>query len=272
MRIVTIGDVMLDVIVDTPAPLRLDDDTDASIVIGPGGQAANVAAWAVALGADATVIGPRGGSVAASVIEGRLAAAGIARVGIDDGQVGTVVSIVSGGTRTMASDAGRQRWLESVRPEQLPDDAAVLHLSGYPLLRAADLAPLAATCAAARRRGMQVSVDLASAAMIAAYGPAAFASTVDQLAPDVVFANTDEWQAVRTHWRRRNTIVVKDGARGVTVLDADGGEARHRVDPAEAVDPTGAGDALAAGYLVGGIELGIEAAARCVAIRGAQPR
>jgi sugar/nucleoside kinase (ribokinase family) len=272
MRIVTIGDVMLDVIVDAPVPLRLDDDTNASIVLGPGGQAANVAAWVVALGADATVIGPRGSSVAASVVASQLIDAGIGLVGIDAGEVGTVVSIVAGGTRTMASDAGSQRWLESVRPEQLPDDAAMLHISGYPLLRSADPAPLAATCAAARLRGIQVSVDLASAAMIASYGPADFASTVAQLGPDVVFANTDEWRAVRAHWRRRSTVVVKDGAGDVTVLDADGRETRHRVEPADAVDATGAGDALAAGFLVGGIELGIEAAARCVAIRGAQPR
>jgi sugar/nucleoside kinase (ribokinase family) len=272
MRIVAIGDVMLDVIVDTAAPLRLDDDTIASIVLEPGGQAANVAAWAVALGADATVIGPRGSSVAAYVVEKRLIAAGVAFLGIDAGDVGTVVSIVAGGSRTMASDAGAQGWLEEVRPEQLPDDAAVLHISGYPLLRAADPSSVATLCGAARLRGMQVSVDLASAAMITQYGTAAFTAILDELAPDVVFANTDEWQAVRSHWRRRNTVVVKDGARDVTVIDPDGSEARHRVEPTNAVDPTGSGDALAAGYLVGGVELGIEAAARCVAIRGAQPR
>jgi ribokinase len=232
MRIVTIGDVMLDVI----------------------------------------VIGPRGASVAAGVAEDRLNAAGVAFLGIDAGDVGTVVSIVSGGSRTMASDAGPQGWLETVRPEQLPDDADVLHVSGYPLLRADDPTSIATVCRAARMRGIHVSVDLASASMIAQYGSAAFTSVVDELAPDVVFANTDEWRAVRPHWQRRNTVVVKDGARGVTVIDPDGSEARHRVEPTDAVDPTGAGDALAAGYLVGGVELGIEAAARCVATRGAQPR
>jgi sugar/nucleoside kinase (ribokinase family) len=37
------------------------------------------------------------------------------------------------------------------------------------------------------------------------------------------------------------------------------------------VDTTGAGDALAAGFIVGGIELGLEAAARCVGQLGAVP-
>src|SRR5262249_2678489 len=39
----------------------------------------------------------------------------------------------------------------------------------------------------------------------------------------------------------------------------------------EVVDSTGAGDALAAGYLVGGTTLALEAAARCVARGGAMP-
>jgi sugar/nucleoside kinase (ribokinase family) len=41
--------------------------------------------------------------------------------------------------------------------------------------------------------------------------------------------------------------------------------------PADVVDTTGAGDALAAGYLVGGPELAAQAAARCVAQLGAMP-
>jgi hypothetical protein len=37
------------------------------------------------------------------------------------------------------------------------------------------------------------------------------------------------------------------------------------------VDSTGAGDAFAAGYLLGGVTLGLEAAARAVAQMGAMP-
>jgi sugar/nucleoside kinase (ribokinase family) len=271
-HIVTIGDVMLDVIVDAAAPLRTDDDTDAAITLGPGGQAANVAAWAVALGARATVLGPRGESPAAAVVAAGLAAAGVAFVGIDAGAVGTVVSIAADGTRTMASDAGPQGWLAAVRADLVGADATALHVSGYPLLRAADSMPLVELCAAARARRAHISVDLASAAMIAGYGPREFATTVGDLAPDVVFANRDEWRAVQPHWSRSGAVVVvKDGAHGVTVVDGAGNETHHAVRPAHAVDPTGAGDALAAGYLVGGIELGIEAAARCVARHGAQP-
>jgi sugar/nucleoside kinase (ribokinase family) len=37
------------------------------------------------------------------------------------------------------------------------------------------------------------------------------------------------------------------------------------------VDSTGAGDAFAAGYLLGGVDLGLRAAARAVAKMGAMP-
>ena len=44
-----------------------------------------------------------------------------------------------------------------------------------------------------------------------------------------------------------------------------------RRSPATALDTTGAGDAFAAGYLVGGPELALAAAARCVAQLGSMP-
>ena len=113
-HIVTIGDVMLDVIVSPREELHLDDDINALIVLGPGGQAANVATWAVELGAAATVIGPRGDEPAARFVAERLHQRGVSFVGVDEGRVGTVVSIIEAGTRTMASDAGTQGWMGSV--------------------------------------------------------------------------------------------------------------------------------------------------------------
>jgi sugar/nucleoside kinase (ribokinase family) len=59
---------------------------------------------------------------------------------------------------------------------------------------------------------------------------------------------------------------VKLGARGVRA-----GGTRHPAHPVDAVDSTGAGDAFAAGYLVGGVSMGLAAAARAVAKMGAMP-
>ena len=54
-------------------------------------------------------------------------------------------------------------------------------------------------------------------------------------------------------------------------LGARFGELELPAVSAEAIDTTGAGDALAAGYLVGGPELALAAAARCVAKLGSMP-
>ena len=61
-------------------------------------------------------------------------------------------------------------------------------------------------------------------------------------------------------------VVIKRGQNGATIDGRD-----YPAPPGEVVDTTGAGDALAAWYLVGGPELAMEAAARCVAGLGTMP-
>ena len=61
-------------------------------------------------------------------------------------------------------------------------------------------------------------------------------------------------------------MVVKLGPRGVRA-----GGVTHAARPVRAVDATGAGDAFAAGYLLGGVRLGLDAAARAVTRLGAMP-
>jgi sugar/nucleoside kinase (ribokinase family) len=60
--------------------------------------------------------------------------------------------------------------------------------------------------------------------------------------------------------------VVKLGPRGVRA-----GGVTYPAVPVTAVDTTGAGDAFAAGYLLGGVSLALTAAARAVARMGAMP-
>jgi sugar/nucleoside kinase (ribokinase family) len=49
------------------------------------------------------------------------------------------------------------------------------------------------------------------------------------------------------------------------------GDERVALPVEDVVDSTGAGDALAAGWIVGGPELALEAAARCVTRLGSMP-
>ncbi|HZR94723.1 MAG TPA: PfkB family carbohydrate kinase [Gaiellaceae bacterium] len=276
MRIATIGDVMLDVIVRLEEPLARGDDVRAQTRTGAGGQAANAAAWAVALGGSARCIAKRGDDAAGELVARELAAHGVELVGpVGDGATGVVVSVVEDGERSMASDRG---VAPSFTPEELDGawlDCDVLHVSGYALLREpiSHTALLAATLA--RERGATISVDVAAWTEIRAFGPVAFRDLLDAVAPDVLFATEAEWEMLGGAYLSAPTGVLKRGARGVTILTAD---ARLDLAPVDAdvLDTTGAGDALAAGFLLGGsledaARRGLEAAARCVARVGALP-
>ncbi|HSV38772.1 MAG TPA: carbohydrate kinase family protein [Nocardioidaceae bacterium] len=258
MRVACVGDIMLDVIVSTERPLAVDDDTEATIAFSPGGQAANVAAWVVALGGEAVVFGPRGpgaGALAVASLEER----GVTVVGPSVPRSGAVVSLVAEGRRSLASDGGSPSWLDEVAPGPWLDDVDWLFVSGYALLRAADPARLVALAS-----GMRVAVDLSSAAMIEEYGADRFRALWQSLSPAVVFANDDEWSVCGAPFD--GTLVLKHGAGGATF---DGVHQPAR--PADVVDVTGAGDALAAGWFVSGVELAMQTAADCVEQVGAQP-
>ena len=107
MRIATLGDVLLDVIVRLEQPLERGDDVRARTRTLAGGQAANVAAWAASLGADARCIAKRGADPAGELLAHELGARGVELVGpVAEGSTGVVVSIVENGERSMASDRG----------------------------------------------------------------------------------------------------------------------------------------------------------------------
>ena len=276
MRIATLGDVLLDVVVLLSEPLAPGGDVRASNRAGAGGQAANVAAWAAELGAEARCIAKRGDDPAGELVAQELAGRGVELVGpVEEGATGVVVSIVHAGDRSLASDRG---VAPSLSPEEL--DAAwlacdVLHLSGYALLREPIAATALQAARLARQQGARISIDVAAWTEIRSYGPVQFRELLDELAPDVLFATEAEWELLGGAYLTAPVGVLKRGARGCTVFTEDAKLDFAAVD-AEVVDPTGAGDALAAGFLVGGsleeaARRGLDAAARCVAKVGSLP-
>jgi ribokinase len=275
--ICTLGYLLLDVVVRLGAPLEPGSDAPAQTSLSSGGQAANVAAWAVELGASARLVCRRGSGGAAFLAEQGLRARGVEIAGPqsqDEG--GVVVSLVDvHGDRTMASDRGAAPGLRAgdIDPAWLIG-ADALHLSGYSLLREPIAGAARRAAALARAGGARISVDLAAAPLIAAHGAERFRAELDELAPDVVFATYEEELALGgplavAAWVRKRG---PDGCELVT----RGEHLSLPVVPGVVVDSTGAGDALAAGFLVGGDEpsalrAGLAAAARCVATPGAMP-
>lgn len=262
LLVCAIGDLIIDVIVLPSAPLRADADTPSSIHLRAGGQAANVAAWASALGARGRLICVRGADASSELATAELAGHGVEICGpVTGGRGGVVVSIGElGGGRTMASDRGVATELRSSDIEaEWVRSCDVLHVSGYCLLRE----PMAEAVIEAARLAPRVTVDLASAHDIELIGAGVFAERLRALSPSLAFATEAERAAVTdfdTEW------VIKLGARGARFPEGEIPAA-----DVDVVDATGAGDALAAGYLVGGPTLAIEAAARCVSQVGAMP-
>jgi sugar/nucleoside kinase (ribokinase family) len=269
VRVCTLGDLLLDVIVRLEQPLSSGADATASTRVGAGGQAANVAAWAVALGAKARFVGRRADDEA-----GRLAAAELERRGVEvlgpvvAGRNGVVVSLVdAGGDRTMASDRG-------VAPQLLSDELEMrwfgnvdwLHITGYALFRKPIDEAAAKAAGGVRGQGGRISVDLSSWSMIRAFGADRLLRRLELLAPDVIFGNREELEEIGGSFPAPEWV-LKLGAEGIELSDGR----RLPAPVAEVVDTTGAGDALAAGYLLGGPELGLEAARRCVGKLGTMP-
>ena len=273
MLILTLGDLLLDVVVRLRERLPPDGEAGAETRVGAGGQAANVAAWAAELGAEARFVGKRANDGAGLQVAGELADRGVQLLGpVVDGRTGVVVSIAEpGGLRSMASDRGIS---PALRAEELEmawfRGADVLHLSGYSLFGTPIDQAGAKAAGAVRQQGGRISVDLSSAESIVAFGAERFLERLRQLAPDVIFATDGELDVLGGDVDAP-LRVRKRGARGIVVHAADGTTELPAV-PTDVVDSTGAGDALAAGFLVGGPELGLAAAARCVAELGAMPR
>ncbi|MDQ3866297.1 MAG: carbohydrate kinase family protein [Actinomycetota bacterium] len=268
--ICALGDLLLDVIVRVDGPIAADTDTYGRTAVAPGGQAANVAAWVAALGGEARFAGKRARDPAGRIVAETLAGRGVDVVGPEVAAgTGTVVSLAgTDGGRTMLTDRG-------VAPDLRADEldpgwfaCRFLHVPSYSLVRSPIREAALEAVRIARTSGASVSVDLSSTRSIREYGADPFAVLVSVLRPDVVFANEAEFALVRT--LDAPTIVVKRGARGCLVTTRDGSE-EHPAKPATVVDGTGAGDALAAGFLLGGVELGLEAAARAVATTGGFP-
>ena len=268
--ICVVGDALLDVVVRMSGPLTEETDTPATTCFGVGGQAANVAAWVTALGGQSRLIAARGTDLGADLVSAELARRGVELVGpIVAGNTGVVVCLSNGGRqRSMLTDRGVGTALaaSAIRPDWL-DGCEWLHLSGYALAQEPMRTAAVTLAREASRRSVRLAVDLSSTGMIEASGVARFRDLIASIAPHVVFGNEAEASLFGTGGPPGDgQLIVKLGAEGVRV------DGRHFPAPETvAVDSTGAGDAFAAGYLVGGVQLGLTAAARAVAKMGAMP-
>jgi sugar/nucleoside kinase (ribokinase family) len=259
-HVLVVGDLVTDVLVTHAGPLAVGSDTDARIRVGGGGQAANTAAWLAHAGCAVTLVAAVGDDHAGRERVAELTTAGVrCAVRQHPGTAtGSVVVLSSAGERTMITDRGAALLLDpadvTAAVEAAPDGSH-LHLSGYPLLHAGSRPGGLAALAAARGRDFTTSVDAASAAPLRAVGD--FLDLVR--GTDLLLCNADEAQVlagpgsaedqagVLTAYARH--VVVKRGGDGAAWRSRDGVLRLIAGVRVPSIDPTGAGDAFAAGLL-----------------------
>jgi sugar/nucleoside kinase (ribokinase family) len=271
--ILVVGDVMDDLVVRPLGRIVARSDTPAEMQRHPGGSGANTAAWLGALGAPVRFAGRVG------LADLRRHAAALERCGVDarlagDPRTQTGRIVVLAHDRSMFTDRGANLGLG---PEDLPDDlldgVTHLHISGYALFEAG---PRAAVLDLVARAGLPWSVDPASSAFVS--GTPFLQWTAGAA---ICFPNEDEAAVLGDGLLDAyEVLVLKRGSKGARVLRRGAEPVDVAAVPAQAVDPTGAGDAFAAGYLAAHVHAeddaacaraGVEAAARAIGRPGARP-
>jgi sugar/nucleoside kinase (ribokinase family) len=247
--ILSIGDLVLDITIVPSGRLRPNDDNPAVIRVGGGGQAANFCAWVAALGSPVRLVTRVGDDDRGRRLVREVEELGVEVFAVSGPDPTGLIAVLVGpdGERTMATQRGASAGL---RPNDLRKPwfrgVNLIHVPGYSLFTE----PLAASARLAielvRHDGGLVSVDLSSVAGLKDYGPARFAAELAVLKPDVLFATVAEAETLGVPMEDLAKVpVLKLGASGCRVAG------RHVPAPrVQEVDPTGAGDALAAAFCV----------------------
>jgi ribokinase len=258
-RVVVVGDVMLDVLVQPTGPPAPTSDTPSRIRISHGGAGANLAASLASCGHDVVYVGACGDDAARQIFADALRNSGVtASLQVTGTATGVVVALVGDDAqRSMLTDRGANSLLdESFVSSQLARQFDHLHVSGYTLLDPSTRGVGVAALRRARDLGRSSSVDVCSVGPLIEVTAQVFLVAAREAS--MLFANEEEAlalsgasdcdDALETLSRAFSEVVITRGPLGA--LAACGAVTAAAVTQSDVViDTTGAGDAAAGAYL-----------------------
>jgi sugar/nucleoside kinase (ribokinase family) len=285
--VVGLGKLVADQVLQLSGPLVVGGQQRVVRTTTAGGAPANVTASLARLGVPARLAGWAGADPLADGLLAGLAGRGIGTALVRRGRVPlTTVLVHPDGERTLLADAGEGGLAPADVRASWVADAAVVHLDGYDLLPGRFPDAVCAAASLARGAGVPVSVDVAAATRIQAFGTGRYIDLLAALQADLLFCNAAEAEELELadglpRWAP-SLVVVHAGAQPTRVLTRTGGWAVP-VEPlpeGRLRDTTGCGDAFAAGVLAGwragspvldAVHAGHAAAAVVAGVVGAQP-
>nr|MBC7244959.1 sugar kinase [Chloroflexota bacterium] len=258
--IIALGDLMLDIVVQSSSFVLHGTDCAARASISPGGSAANFAVWATRLGAKTGLIAKVGddlfGHALLHDLEQEKVASGVVMGKETTGF--TLMILDQSGEHTMLAARSANATLSIEELDwALLDQADWLHLTAYSFFEDKPREAALAAIQYMKERGKPVSLDPASSSYLQRIGAAAFLPLAQGV--DVFFPNLDEGRAVTGEHEPEQIlrallphfpiVVLKMGENGAiagtrdTMLYCPGFSV-------PVVDTTGAGDAFAAAFVV----------------------
>ena len=263
MDLIAVGDVMVDVHVESPA-LKRGGDVHGRVRLQPAGTSANAAVWAAWDGASVRVHGRVGDDLGGRLLAGALTDRDVepALTFDQDASTGTMLVVVEAGERSMVADRGANARLVG---DDLPAEliARAVLVSGYLLLQ--DPTTAVAMDALGRSRATFTAVEAASWPLVEAFGAQACIDRTTSAGADSLFANdleakvlsgADGREGAERLGERYRLVCVKLGAEGA-VMSLDGSLVTAPAEPVHEVDATGAGDAFD-GVLLASLARGVE--------------
>lgn len=288
-KILCIGDLALDVIVQLKESINYGNDTASRISTHPGGQAANVSTWITRTNSKAQLVARVGNDPVGFALISDLDKYGVEHMNLmrSGRPTGVVVILVdANGERTMFPDNGANADLEVNDLPPLSDvDGA--YLSGYALLDFRSRDAIITMIKKVKAAGIPIFFDPTTTGAMKIVSRDEVLSWVALM--DGILLNAEEAlylgdsldieEAEKNLKKLTPLVVIKLGSRGAMAVFNDE-SVRVPAVTTNVVDTTGAGDSFAAGFIPKWLETrdleqalsaGTLLAAKCVATVGARP-